>query len=136
MLTARLHHRGSDDWGSGEYGASRGSRRHTGIDYACLPGAQIVAPVSGEVTKLGYPYGDDLSYRYVQITDASGRDHRLFYVEPGVDKGDVVIGGRTVIGIAQDVAARYNEPKRRMLNHVHYEVKQGRRYMSPEAVPA
>ena len=121
MILAKLPHRAPDDYGSGEYRASRGNRLHNGIDYQCAAGAEIVAPVTGLVTKLGYPYGDDLSYLYVEITDHAGERHRVFYVDPHCDVGDTVMFGVSVIGVAQNVAAKYT--KGHMNNHVHYEVK-------------
>ena len=136
MITARLPSRGSDAWGCGDFGASRGSRTHKGIDYACAPGTIIMAPYNGRVTKIGYPYSDDLSYRYVEVTDTGGRKHRVFYVNPLVTIGSDVVAGRSVIGEAQDICARYpdkgNGP---MTNHVHYEVKVGQReYIDPDTV--
>lgn len=121
MIKTVLPKRGSDEWGSGEFHASRGSRKHKGIDYACYPGTQIESPTHGDVTKLGYPYGDDLSFRYVQITDDHGNNHRLFYVEPGVKVGDTVEQG-DIVGEAQDIAARYSTPEKYMKNHIHYEI--------------
>ena len=122
MIKAILNHRGVDTWGSGAFGASRGDRTHNGIDYACLPGAFVYAPVTGDVTKIGYPYADDTSYRYVEITDVNRQKHRIFYINPTVTKGMTVIEGRTVIGEVQNIAARYGDPVG-MINHVHYEIK-------------
>lgn len=129
MITAKLKKRGTDKWGSGEFGASRGDRTHNGIDYACEPGTQICAPCGGEVTKLGYPYGDDLSFRYVEITDIEGRRHRIFYVEPTVEVGSRVAEG-WVIGKSQKLWARYPG----ITEHVHYEVMLGDEYLDPEDV--
>ena len=122
MITGTLPKRGTDGWGSGEFGASRGTRRHKGIDYACCVGTLIESPVYGEVTKIGYQYANDLSYRYVQITDTKGNRHRLFYVEPLVKLGTKVLPG-DVIGEAQDIAGKYNDMDRGyMRNHIHYEI--------------
>lgn len=113
-----------DAAGSGEFGSSRdsGTRTHSGVDYISKPDSQVLTPVSGRISKLGYPYADDLSYRYVQITDEEGNAHRLFYVKPGKD---LVIGQQVTqydpIGTAQDVSRRY--PDRGMTPHVHYEIK-------------
>jgi len=121
MILAKFPHRGIDDWGSGEFKASRGSRTHKGIDYACCPDTAIRASFAGTVTKLGYPYADDLSYRYVQITDSRGYDHRYFYVSPSVEVGRE-IEAMDVIGNAQDIAKRYTKPDKIMRNHIHYEI--------------
>lgn len=106
--------RGTDKWGSGDFGASRGNRTHRGIDYQCV----VVSPVTGEVTKIGYPYSDALEYRYVQITDKSGYDVRCFYVDPLVEVGDRVLEG-AVIGRMQSLQKRYPG----ITDHVHVEVK-------------
>lgn len=122
MLSATLPKRGTDEWGSGAFGASRGSRTHKGIDYACYPDTEICSPVDGIVTKLGYPYGDDLSFRYVEITDKNELRHRLFYVLPNVPHETRVKKGAG-IGVSQDISGRYRDPgKPAMTNHVHLEV--------------
>ena len=122
MILTKLPNRGSDDWGNGEFGSPRGSRTHKGIDYACYPLTQIFCSVDGIVTKLGYPYGDDLGYRYVEVTDGGKFRHRYFYVEPCVKVGQRV-NRASFIGTAQDIAGRYSDPtKNSMKNHIHYEI--------------
>lgn len=119
-MRAQLTLRGQDSWGSGAYKASRGSRTHNGIDYAAAPGTAILSPVAGRVTKLGYPYANDLSYRYVQLTAKDSRLlYRVFYIFPAVGLEDFV-DRDCVIGYAQDIAARYDS---RMTNHIHFEIK-------------
>lgn len=120
--------RKSDKWGEGHFGASRGNRTHKGVDLACYPGSKVLCPVDGVLTKYGYPYGDDLSYRYVQITDAAGRDHRFFYVETHLSIGVPVERGE-LIGKVQFLGGRYAD----ITEHVHYEVKQDGRYLDPMA---
>jgi murein DD-endopeptidase MepM/ murein hydrolase activator NlpD len=117
MIRIRVSKRKPDAYGSGEYGAPRGDRTHNGIDYTL----SVLSPVAGTVTKLGYPYSDDLSYRYVEVTDSIGYKHRVFYIRPVVKVGDVV-SRETEIGQPQDVAARYTA-KGWMSQHVHYEIK-------------
>lgn len=115
-----LQVRGTDAHGSGEWGASRGDRAHVGVDYVVEPGWLAVTPVSGVITRLGYPYRDDLSYRYVEVTDSQGLRHRLFYVKP---LPSISIGTRVEIhdpvGTVQDIAARYPG----ITQHIHYEIK-------------
>ena len=131
MIESVLPKRGTDDWGSGAFGANRGDRTHKGIDYACYPATVILSPVSGECTKLGYPYADDLAFRYVQITDSEGWNHRFFYVEPSIDVGEPV-QEMEIIGTAQDIAGRYNEPNKIMRNHIHYEILVDGEPINPE----
>ena len=122
--------RGQDEYGSGEFGAPRGNHTHRGIDFAAAYGSELLSSVFGEVTKLGYPYADDLTFRYVEITDENSLRHRFFYVSPLVEVGeDVFVGG--IIGKVQDIAGRYSD--KHMINHFHYEVKglQGE-YIDPQ----
>lgn len=119
----------SDRAGDGRFGAPRGARQHKGIDYECVPGQVLVGGVSGSVTKHGYCYGDDLNWRYVQVTDFDGLHHRFFYVDPLVPVGEVV-GPDTAIGVAQDITRRY--PDQGMVPHVHYEVmREGGEHLDP-----
>jgi murein DD-endopeptidase MepM/ murein hydrolase activator NlpD len=114
----------NDRAGGGDFGVSRagGRRSHNGTDFENPKGALVDAPVDGVVTKIGYPYADDLSYTYVEVTDDQERKHRLFYVSPedGIEKGSRVTKGMS-IGKTQDVSDRY--PNSGMKPHVHYELK-------------
>ncbi len=121
MILIEAKERGCDEMGCGHFGASRGTRKHNGIDYCASPGDNICTNVAGSITKLGYTYSDDLSYRYVEVTDSEKQRHRFFYVNPEVSLGDLVSRG-DVIGTAQDIAIRYAH-KGNMKNHVHYEMK-------------
>ena len=111
----------SDAAGDGHFGAPRGSRTHRGVDYVCRPGGFVFAPISGKVTKLGYPYAGDLYWRYVEVTDDLKYRHRLFYVLPLVQLDELVIEGQ-VIGEAQNISVRYPSVDRPMTPHVHYEI--------------
>ncbi len=117
MHLHEMSERKCDGHGCGHYGASRGTRTHKGIDLNCKPLTIVYAPVAGTVTKVGYPYSDDLSYRYVEISD-QGYCFRVFYVEPLVEKGQKV-SKSTIIGEAQDLRTRYSG----ITNHVHFEIK-------------
>jgi len=119
--------RHADEYGSGLFGASRGKRDHNGIDYCVYPGSIILSPVTGRVTKLGYPYSSDLSYRYVQITCERGYNHRFFYVQPQVMPHTAVLKGEP-IGISQELGNRYP----RITEHIHYEIKVGNDYIDPD----
>lgn len=134
----RLARRGWDDYGSGEYQASRGAKTHNGVDYLADVGQPIEAPVDGWVTKLGYPYEDALEFRFVEILSSEGERHRVMYVEPAVRVGDAVRTS-TVIGHAQDIAAHWSQPPKQMKNHIHHEVFErngrARKYRHPEIEP-
>lgn len=82
------------------------------------------------MSKLGYPYADDHSWRYVEITDDHGNRHRLFYCLPAVRVDQIVQEG-DIVGEAQDISDRY--PSSGMTAHVHYEViSQYGEYLNPE----
>ena len=119
MIKSIAPDRKPDDYGKGHFGASRGKRKHNGKDYAVWPNSKIFSPVEGEITKIGYPYGDDLAFRYVQITINSGFSVRIFYIEPVVSVGDFVTK-ETIIGSSQSLLKRY---KNGMTPHIHLEVK-------------
>ena len=118
MIRVNLPHRGTDTYGSGDYLASRGPRKHAGVDYACVPNSEVFSPVQGVITKLGYAYGDDLTFRYVESTDNNGLRHRVFYIFPAVEVGDEV-DENSIIGLAQDLSPRYPG----IIPHVHYEIR-------------
>lgn len=121
----------SDRAGSGHYGAPRGSRKHRGIDYECVPGFPVLSPVFGFVSKHGQCYRDDAEWKYIEITDENGLKHRLFYVQPSLPVSSSVSEGDW-IGMAQDISDRY--PGQGMTPHVHYEIKQGDQYLNPDEV--
>ncbi|MAG24824.1 hypothetical protein CMI47_04520 [Candidatus Pacearchaeota archaeon] len=131
MLEVITPPRGKDTWGSGDFGASRGSRLHMGVDYEAPAGATLLSPVHGIVTKHGYPYGDDLAYRYIQVLDPDGNRHRFYYVTPTAELREAVCEGDP-LGTVQNIVRRYPTPKG-MKNHVHYEIIDADgNYKSPE----
>lgn len=115
--------RGQDDQGSGAFGASRGSRKHNGVDIACLKGTMVISPVDGMVTKIGYPYdprdANKGHLRYVEVTTVRGNRHRFFYVLPTdeVEVGVAVEAG-DILGKTQGLTAIYPS----ITDHFHYEV--------------
>lgn len=123
MIEATLPKRGTDDWGSGDFGAPRGTHKHEGQDYACYPDTVIRSKVSGTITKLGYAYKRQLAFRYVQVTELNLLRHRTFYVEPSVKLYDIISKG-DVIGTAQNIAKQYTKPTKVMTNHIHLEILQ------------
>ena len=119
-----------DRWGMGHYHAPRGNRLHNGMDFAALPESEVLANYPGRVTKLGYPYSDDLSFRYVEVTMPAPTEHKLryFYINPSVKMGDTISEGQ-VLGTVQDLTTRYKD----IINHFHFEVKtQDGDYIDPK----
>ena len=125
-----------DDFGAGHFGAPRGTRTHSGIDFAAEPGAVVCSCVAGNLSKVGYAYGDDPSYRYVEVTVPSGDRVRYFYVVPKNASGTFAVGVDIEVGdplgVVQDIAARYDTDTKKMNNHFHFEVKRGSEYLDPE----
>lgn len=114
--------RETDAYGHGWFGASRdgGTREHEGVDYRADAGQEVVAPISGYVTKIGYAYAGDLDLKFVEITNPALRHvARVFYVDPKVAVGDVVRLGAP-IGVAHSLQATYPGG---MTDHVHLEIQ-------------
>ena len=109
-----------DKWGAGYYGAPRGGRKHRGVDVETPAGSVILSPVHGEITKFGYPYSDDLSFRYVEITNMDDLKFRFFYVKPlsTLTTGDTIRIGEP-IGTSQSLDERYKD----ITPHIHCEIK-------------
>ena len=66
----------------------------------------------------GYPYGDDLKYRYVQVTSKDGYHVRYFYIDPSVKVGDKILVGDK-LGVMQELGRRYPH----ITPHFHLEIK-------------
>lgn len=118
--------RGCDKHGCGHFGASRGNRTHRGLDIRADVGQSVISPIGGNITKLGYPYGDDFSYRYIEITGGDLRV-RIFYVKPTVRKGQKIEAGDQ-IGVAQELGTRYEG----ITEHIHLEVYDKEKLKDPK----
>ena len=109
--------RGCDPKGCGHFGASRGSRKHSGIDFKINAGDKVFAPIGGQVTRHPFPYADDLNYKGIEIVNADYKV-KMFYLTPTVPVNTIVKAGQS-IGIAQNISAKHGAA---MTNHVHFEV--------------
>lgn len=105
----------SDTWGDGHYGASRGARKHEGVDYLAVPGQNIVAPVSGQLTRTVFPYRNNTNWMGCEIEGENCRIY-LFYMIPDDDKIMTFVTEGDVIGVAQDISKKYDS---KMMPHVH-----------------
>ena len=114
--------RGKDCHGFGHFGAPRGRRRHNGIDVVAEAGQEVLSCSDGTISKIGYPYADDLSYRYVEVQRGPYRE-RYFYVQPAerIELGLRVKAGDS-LGTIQDLCCRYGG----IGNHCHLEIKDSR----------
>ena len=122
--------RGTDCYGSGSYGASRGSRSHKGVDIKSDEGDNILSPMDGYISSTGYRiYANKCSYLVgVDVTGTgiySGYKIRLFYVKGNVPLNTVVKKG-DVIGTQQSLQKNcypnMTNGKYCMTNHVHVEL--------------
>lgn len=116
-----------DSAGSGSFGAGRGNRSHTGIDWLANPGDEIKCPWDTAIFhRIIYPYSDDLSYTggvYEVRVDGTKYFAIIYYMDISQQirhkhfyKGDV-------LGTAQNVAQRYNKPTSQLMkNHIHVEM--------------
>lgn len=128
MIKLIAPQRTNDVHGSGAWQAPRGYGKHRGIDIACLPDSIILSSTEGVVSKLGYMYNDDLSYRYVQVTTPDGYKIRYCYVEPDVKVRDTIEVGQP-LGVVQDIGRRYKG----ITPHIHLGVMNlEREYINPE----
>jgi len=104
----------SDPAGDGHFGASRGNRKHEGIDFLCTPGQVVRAIIPGKLV-MAYPYAGDVIFAGCRIW---GKDWmcKMFYFIPhdNLINMDVIAG--EAIGIAQDISAKYGGG---MLPHIH-----------------
>jgi murein DD-endopeptidase MepM/ murein hydrolase activator NlpD len=118
--------RNTDIYGSGAFGASRGSRKHAGLDIIAQPGDDVVSPLDGRVVRIGLAYyGSVLGSLHIQgVGEYADARIKLLYVEPDVDVNATVRRGQH-IGQAQDVASYWHEKSPRsgtMKNHIHIEL--------------
>ena len=121
--TGGLLTRKTDSYGSGAYLAARTTgavqRQHLGLDLVCDPGAAIVAPCDGMITRIGFAYPGDLRYESIHIRpfDAPEVDVKLLYVACDFQQGDQVTRGEK-IGRSQDLGAKYPG----ITQHCHIEI--------------
>ncbi len=115
--------RGTDSYGEGHHGASRGSRVHDGTDYNSRPGQHVKAPLSGKVTKISKPYSsgiDAMVLSGVEIEASDGTKCWVWYMQPSVNiVGTVVKAGSSIMGIAKTLKNRY---KNGITDHVHVRI--------------
>lgn len=103
-----------------------GHREHAGIDLSGPQGANIYAPISGTVIRVGW--GGDMGGWRVTIRDAQGNEHYLAHMDPtsqglwsssGITVGASVSAGQVIGYIGTSGNAQGTTP------HVHYGINEG-----------
>ena len=111
----------NDSLGLGHYGASRGSRKHRGVDLIVTKGQEIFAPFNGTITRKLQVYSNDPKYKGLEIQSEDDKTIKvkIFYciVNPNLIGKKVQRG--QVIATAQAINEKYS-PK--MKNHIHVEL--------------
>ncbi len=126
---------GRDDYGSGAYGASRGTRSHKGIDLFAEPGDTVFAAVSG-VAKATGPYSNpsekqetiNTGVKILGTEDFKGYTFYNFYVKPlpGIIGKEVKAGDP--IGKMLNLQTVYAAPPggKPITNHLHFQIGKSR----------
>ncbi|KAJ7360366.1 Peptidase M23 [Desmophyllum pertusum] len=90
--------RGRDAYGSGAWGASRGSRTHKGIDILCTVRSSVYTPFPAKVLRRSNPYlNNNAAYNtgiYLEGTGSwSGYKVKMWYVTKQVSNGKQLSAG-------------------------------------------
>jgi murein DD-endopeptidase MepM/ murein hydrolase activator NlpD len=115
----------NDEWGNGNFGSARGSKKHDGTDLVVTPGQPIFSMIDGTVEKYEQCYLYDTRWKGVQIANAQLRVE-LWYMDPSntVAVGQFVQAGQH-IGVAQDISIKYPPTEKiphDMTPHLHVRV--------------
>lgn len=108
-----------DTEGQGYYGASRGNRKHKGIDFECVVGQPVLSPIAGKIVRVAYPYSDTKEYSGVLIENGSVAI-KIFYFTPFKKKIGCYVRASEKIGTAQDISKRYSN---KMKPHLHLQIE-------------
>lgn len=106
--------RGEDKAGSGAFGASRGKRKHEGLDILTTLGEPVYAPFNLKFLRIAYPYADK-SYSGA-LYESDIFKLKIFYMKPidetSFKKGDV-------IGYSENISLKYPDAQ----THIHLELR-------------
>ena len=109
----------SDTEGFGFFGAPRGRhRKHTGMDYICAPGQDVLCPIiSGKIVRRATPFADS-KFSGVVI-EGSHITIKMFYCDVWEHLIGTYANRGDEIAIAQDVSEKYGQE---MQPHIHLAV--------------
>ena len=125
---SKLTIRGTDKFGNGAFGASRdgGARKHEGVDIVTIDGEPFYSLNEGVISKLGYVYKGNYTFRYVQVSKNNGEAWRYFYLQPEVELGlKIKVGDK--LGVTQSLQFKYPG----ITPHVHFEIMKNGEYIDP-----
>jgi len=115
----------ADEWGSGHFGARRGSKKHDGLDLIVTPGQPIFSMIDGTVEKYEQCYLHDTRWKGVQIANAQLRVE-LWYMDPtNTVAVDEFVQAGQMVGVAQDISIKYPPTEKiphDMTPHLHVRV--------------
>ena len=121
----------NDVKGNGDYLSARGDRLHYGIDYLAKEGEDVIAPETGVLTRVAFPYSTDYSYEGFVFQGDSGIEYKVFYASAW----EQLIGQRVqkghVLAQVQNIAEKYGGG---MKNHIHIETKEEGKFINPSFV--
>ena len=118
-----------DGWGSGLFGAPRGSSVHYGLDFLCEPGQSVVAPITPDAFGPSKPYKNSPEYGGIYFAN------RLYLIElwyvdlfDWVSDPQAVINQGWEIGIAQDIREKISRTTGKpfgdkMKPHLHMQIR-------------
>jgi len=112
-----------DTAGSGKYGARRGKRWHKGVDYIAIPGEEVIAPISGRITRIAKPYANT-DFSGIELQSAN-MTIKMFYFEPFLSVVGSYVSQGEPIGVMQDVSKHYMGG---MKPHIHIQIE----YINPD----
>ncbi len=111
----------NDQKGKGHFKASRGSKKHNGIDLLVEKNQFVKAPFNGEITRIFTVYANDSKYKGFEIVGSAENSNmkiKIMYANPILNNGSFFYGGDN-IGIAQSISEKYGSE---MKDHLHIEV--------------
>lgn len=106
----------NDSEGLGHHGAPRGSRKHIGTDFQCIPGQSIYMPVDGILVRESLPYYDDLKWRGVFVINPR-IEIKMWYLCSSYKFGKFYKAG-SIIGAAQNIGEKYEG----VTPHIHLRI--------------